>query len=121
MKKKLLILLALLIAFLASTSRVSATTGAQWWPVQSIDTMKYSRDTAGQMLTKPEFDATINSQVSEIAQTGATHIAIATPYDEMFIPFLKRWVKSARAHGLKVWFRGNFSGWEGWYNFPKIT
>ncbi len=124
MKTTFFIFTTIVIAFFVfcvSPSRVFADTSTAWWKVQSIDTMKYSRDTAGEMLTKPEFDAIINQQVSEIAQTGATHIAIATPYDEMFIPFLKRWVKSARAHGLKVWFRGNFSGWEGWYSFPKIT
>jgi hypothetical protein len=42
-------------------------------------------------------------------------VAIATPYDEQFIPFLKRWVEAARRHHLKVWFRGNWSAWEGWF------
>lgn len=92
-----------------------------WWPVQSIDTMKYSRDAAGEMLNNPSFDAVIDQQVSQIAETGATYVAIATPYDDMFLPFLKRWVAAARKHGLHIWFRGNFSGWEGWYNQPKIS
>ena len=25
-----------------------------------------------------------------------------------------------RKHGLSVWFRGNFSGWEEWFGYPKI-
>jgi len=88
--------------------------------IRSIDTVKYSRDVAGQMLDNDEFDTQIQIQVSGIASTGASHIAISTPYDERFVPFLQRWVKQARAYGLKVWFRGNFSGWERWFEYEKI-
>lgn len=91
------------------------------WQIQSIDTMKYSRDIAREKSHDTAFDAVIDRQVRAIAETGATHVAIATPYDEEFVPFLKRWVKAARAYGLKVWFRGNFSGWEGWFEYPKIS
>jgi hypothetical protein len=28
-------------------------------------------------------------------------------------------VKSARKYNLNVWFRGNWSGWEGWFDYPK--
>src|SRR5581483_10587790 len=28
---------------------------------------------------------------------------------------------AARHHNLHVWFRGNFSGWEGWFNYPSIN
>ena len=92
-----------------------------WWQIQSVDTMKYSRDTAAEKLNDSSFDKTIDEQVKNISEIGATHVAIATPYDEKFIPFLTRWVKAARKYNLKVWFRGNFSGWEGWFGFPKIT
>src|SRR3989344_5647084 len=91
-----------------------------WWQFQSVDTMKYSRDVSREKLHDPTFDIVINQQVSAIAQTGATHVAIATPYDEEFFPILKRWVLSARRHGLSVWFRGNWSGWEGWFGYPRI-
>jgi len=93
----------------------------QWWEVQSVDTMKYSRDLARTKASDIDFNKTIDLQVGNIASVGATHVAIATPYDEEFIPFLKRWVDSARRSNLKVWFRGNFSGWEGWFNYEKIT
>lgn len=92
-----------------------------YWEYQVIDTMKYSRDLAGQMMHNTDFDRTIDAQVRHIAETGATHVAIATPYDEEFVPFLTRWVKAARAHDLKVWFRGNLSGWEGWFGYQKIA
>ena len=28
---------------------------------------------------------------------------------------------SARKHSLKVWFRGNLSGWEEWFGYPSIN
>ncbi len=115
--------LALFVAIgvlMASSSSVSAV-GSTWWPIQSIDTMKYSRDLASQTLDSPaSFQSTIDFQVKAIAQTGATHVSIATPYDEKFIPVLKMWVKAARANHIHVWFRGNFSGWEGWFGYDRI-
>ena len=60
------------------------------WTFQSIDTMKYSRDVAREKLYDPSFDAIIDRQVGAIAETGATHVAIAVPYDEEFVPFLER-------------------------------
>ena len=92
-----------------------------WWEFQSVDTMKYSRDTARENSSNTSFDATIDFQIKAIADLGATHVAIATPYDAEFIPFLKKWVSTARQYGLYVWFRGNFSGWEKWFDYPPIT
>src|SRR3990167_6868062 len=83
------------------------------WQVKSIDTMKYSRDLSGAKLNDPTFDQIIDKQVKAIKGAGASYVAIGTPYDEKFIPILSRWVSSARKNGLSVWFRGNFSGWEG--------
>lgn len=88
--------------------------------IKSIDTMKYSRDIAREKANDPSFDAVIEKQVFDIAQTGTTHVAVGTPYDSEFVPFLKKWVDSARRNHLKVWFRGNLSGWEKWFNYPAI-
>lgn len=97
------------------------TETAQWWQFQSVDTMKYSRDISREFLSKqPELQELANQQVHAISLTGATHVAIATPYDEEFMPILKIWVAAAREHGLKVWYRGNWSGWEGWFDYKKI-
>ena len=94
----------------------------QLFAVQAVDTMKYSRDISGQVLDNPAaFKKMIDEQMRLIEDVGATHVAIATPYDERFIPVLSLWVASARAHHLSVWFRGNFSGWEGWFGFPRIA
>jgi hypothetical protein len=93
----------------------------QHWQVQSIDTMKYSRDLAKQGKDQDGYDLEVNKQVSAIAATGANYIAIDTPYDSEFLPVLKIWVNAARAQGLHVWFRGNFSGWEGWFGYPRIS
>jgi hypothetical protein len=91
------------------------------WKFQSIDTMKFSRDLSREKLTDPQFAQTIQKQIKQIADTGATHVAIATPYDAEFLPILKIWVAAARANHIKVWFRGNFSGWEGWFGYSQIT
>jgi hypothetical protein len=91
------------------------------WQVKSVDTVKYSRDLAREMAHDPEFDQIIKGQVAAIASLNPTHIALGTPYDAEFVPFLARWVNEARNHNLKIWFRGNFAGWEGWFDYPKIT
>ncbi len=85
------------------------------WKIKSVDTMKYSRDLSGQVLNDSTFDTTIDTQVKAIAQTGANTVAIATPYDDKFVPVLARWVTAARRYNLHVWYRGNFSAWEGWF------
>lgn len=106
---------------LTFTMNTSYTKQPQSLKIKSIDTMKYSRDMAREKNSDSSFDEIINRQISSIAKTGATHVAIATPYDEEFIPFMRRWVSSARKNNLNIWFRGNFSGWEGWFGYPRIT
>lgn len=91
------------------------------WNFQSIDTMKYSRDLSREKLHDPAFEAVIERQTKAIAEVGATHIGIATPYDAEFLPMLRRWVEAARRHNLSIWFRGNWSGWEGWFEYPRIS
>ncbi len=90
------------------------------WEVRSVDTMKFSRDPSREKLNDPEYDKVINNHVAEIASMSANFIAIGTPYDDEFGPILRRWVKAARKHDLKIWFRGNLSGWEGWFGYPRI-
>ncbi len=109
-----------ILCFMVINTPVYADTPA-WWAIQSIDTMKYSRDLARQEMKNPHFEDTINTQVKNIAEAGANYIAIGTPYDEEFNSFLKLWVKSARKYNLHVWFRGNFSGWEGWFGYKNLS
>lgn len=118
--KTLALVVFLGMFFFMSLSSIKAA--VPWWEFQAIDTMKQSRDRSREFLGKTqELDLMAHRQVAEIAATGATHVAIATPYDEEFIPILKIWVAAARTHNLKVWFRGNWSGWEGWFNYPRIS
>lgn len=91
------------------------------WKVASIDTVKYSRDIAREKEDSLDFVSTIDKQVRLISETGATHISIGTPYDEEFIPFMSKWVSAARKYKLKIWFRGNFSGWEEWFGYASIS
>lgn len=97
-------------------------TNPGFWEFQAIDTMKYSRDPSREFLGKMDEAAElVEQQVGNIAATGATHIGIATPYDEEFMPIMNMWVSAARRHGLFVWYRGNWSGWEQWFGYPRIT
>lgn len=89
------------------------------WQICSIDTMKTSRDLAREKLNDPSYDDEIKFQLHLIKQTGANYVAIDTPYNDEFLPYLKRWVNMARAENLHVWFRGNWSEWEGWFGYPK--
>lgn len=103
----------LLLLCLAFPRRAFASN--QLFTFQSIDTMKISRDRA----RKGFLESGYLQQLKEIKNLGAQYVAIDTPYDEEFYPYLKQWVDAAHSLGLHVWFRGNFSGWEGWFNYPQ--
>lgn len=111
----------IVFSYVSPTIFATGSDRPHWWNIQSVDTMKYSRDLSREKRKDPSFDTVIDQQIDNIANAGATHVAIATPYDEEFTPVLMRWVVSARKHNLKVWFRGNFSGWEKWFDYPAIT
>lgn len=120
--KVLCSLILLCVLWVSSGTSIQARELHPWWQIQSIDTMKSSRDLSGQVLDHPEgFTELISIQVQNIADTGATHVAIGTPYDAKFLPVLRLWVAAARANGLNVWFRGNFAGWEEWFDAPAIS
>lgn len=119
MKKKLLILIVLCLMVIVVPKRALAS--ETFWEIQSIDTMKHSRDIAREKLNEDSFISVIDDQIRLISETGATHVSLGTPYDSEFLPFLKSWVFVARKYDLNVWYRGNFSGWEGWFNYGKIS
>jgi hypothetical protein len=124
MKNAALFLIAFLIFIygvnIGITTFFSSINMYRNWDIQSIDTMKYSRDLAREQLKSNAYDYEIDKQMKDIAATGATHVAIGTPYDPEFLPILKRWVAAARKNHLKVWFKGNFAGWEGWFGYQRI-
>ncbi len=90
-----------------------------FWKYQCIDTMKVSRDEARSLPGSSKLAAEVDFQVATIKSLGANCIAIGTPYDEEFIPYLKFWVRKARQNNVHVWFRGNWSSWEGWFDHKK--
>lgn len=92
----------------------------QIWDVQSIDTMKYSRDKAREALDDKGYNEIIKKQIENIKATGATHVAIGTPYDSEFDTVRDLWIQEIRNQDLSVWHRGNWSGWEGWFEYEKI-
>src|SRR5258705_11695333 len=82
----------------------------KYWKIQSIDTMKYSRDPSRTKLNDKTFDLVIDKQMADIARTGANYVAIGTPYDDEFLPILHRWVNAARNDHFYTWIRGNYYG-----------
>lgn len=120
-KRILLILFVLTFLSLLHTQVNSQVQRAPLWQFQAIDTMKMSRDESRETLQNPSSTQKITQQVADIAAVGVTHVAIATPYDEEFLPVLRLWVEAARAQNLNVWFRGNWSGWEKWFGYSGIT
>jgi len=90
------------------------------WEYQCVDTMKSSRDRARAWIGRKDLKDEIKRQMQSISSMGASCVSIGTPYDEEFVPYLRAWVEGARSANLKVWFRGNLSGWEGWFDYPRI-
>lgn len=121
MKYLLLVLLLFSFLYIFQTVVKAASNTSTIWNMQCIDTMKTSRDKAREWMHTPSANLFIDAQVKFIKQSGATCIAIDTPYDPEFIPILSIWVSTARKYELSVWFRGNFSSWEGWFDYPKFT
>ena len=114
-------LIVLIFLLLPRANKLAPDTPVPLWEIRSVDTMKYSRDLAREKLDDQDFDSVISNSISLVVGVGATHVGLATPYDPEFIPFLKRWVEEARKNDLKIWFRGNLSGWEEWFDYPKLS
>lgn len=89
------------------------------WKYQCVDSMKTSRDNARRWKNDPKLSEYIHREVQAIADMGGNCVALGTPYDEEFLPYLRLWVKEARKQHLYIWYRGNFSSWEGWFGYPK--
>jgi len=116
----ILVVFDLIDAYRTEHIHVDQPNITKFWEYQCIDTMKSSRDMARAQLTDlVKANKDIEREVGLIADTGANCISIATPYDNEFLPVLQVWIWRAREHGLSIWFRGNFAGWEGWFDYPK--
>jgi len=124
MKKILILIVLFVLVIIVVVTRgdnkpLESPSEGRTWVIKSIDTMKYSRDLTYEKLSDKSFDVVIDAHIAAFQSAGTTHVAIGTPYDEIFNPYLTRWVKKARDKDLNVWFRGNFSGWEGWFGFEQ--
>ncbi len=122
----LLVMLFVLVSFSSFSPFINMKTYSQsnpnvqrFWQYQCFDTMKTSRDKARAWKDDKNLKKYIDKEMDAIVRIGGNCVAIATPYDEEFLPVLKLWVQSARNHNLHIWFRGNFSSWEGWFEYPK--
>lgn len=116
------IIVFIMVAISAVTpKKVLGQSTTTFWKYQCIDTMKISRDDARKWAEKPDLQDHIAWEMKTIKDLGANCVAIDTPYDSEFLPYLTQWVKAARTENLHVWFRGNFAGWETWFNYPKLA
>ena len=95
------------------------------WTVKSIDIMSRTKDTMRGQLSTGNMATICNN----IAQLGATHIAVACPLDEPAdypdpkptAGYLTNWVAAIRNAGLKVFFRNMWINFEAIYDAPKKT
>ncbi len=114
---KLFIKFIIVLTIINIIAVIKPILAAELWPIESIDTMKFSRDIS----REPDILSRIPKYVEAAAKVAPTHIAIATPYNEEFYPVLSTWVSEARKHNIKIWFRGNWAEWEGWFGYKKFA
>lgn len=90
------------------------------WVLQSVDLMKYTKDVV--CGTQPS-DTFIANSISRAVELGATHVGIATPYENPTCGSSRdlavRWITAARAAGLKIWHRHAHLAFEGIYSTSK--
>lgn len=91
--KFILSILLILVSFMFLVTRLSDSVhGAEIGNCEcSVDTMKFSKDIAREKENDAAFDAVIEQHISHISSLNVTHIAIATPFDKEFVPYLRRW------------------------------
>jgi hypothetical protein len=110
-----------------SGSQASAASNLQY---RGVDVMKFTKDLVGNQPSDAEIEAIVSAIVNNI---NPTHISISVPLDSNaeFIAngttpaprtveaFNQKWVDVIHSKGVKVIYRGTWSGIEGIYNFPK--
>lgn len=96
---------------------------------KGVDVMKYTKD----LMRNQQTDAEIESIVSAIVNNiHPTHIAISIPLDSSEAypdnkpaprtakAFTQKWADAIHSKGVKIIWRGTWSGIEGIYDFPKL-
>lgn len=98
---------------------VSSTSVGTDWSIQSIDSMKSTKDAVcGQR------DLTwIDNWLDKAKELGANYVAISMPYDNPTCAdstdYANRWIQAIRSKGLHVWHRRMPLAFEGIYSTPK--
>lgn len=108
------------VADAASTYNISG--------LRSVDVMKYTKD----VMTNQQSDPDITNLVSTLKGTNVTHIALSVPLDSTSDypssqkpaprtaeAFTQKWADIIHGQGLRIIWRGTFSGLEGLYGFAK--
>jgi hypothetical protein len=96
---------------------------------RSVDVMKFTKDTMRNQPSDAEIESVVDALVNSI---HPTHIAIAIPMDSSndypgqkpaprtAAAFTQKWADAIHSKGVKVLWRGTWSGIEGIYDFNKL-
>ncbi len=89
------------------------------WQIQSISSMKVSKD----IVCHPQSRTYIEKWVDTAKELGVNYIAVETPYDNPScgdsVAYTKLWISVIRSKGLHVWHRHSFLSFEGIYSTTK--
>jgi len=100
-----------------SPSATSSPVGS--WPLQSVSTMKETKD----RVCSPRDIIFIDRWLSKAVEVGANYVSIETPYDNpscaSALTYTKLWISRARFKGLKIWHRHMPLAFEGIYSIAK--
>ncbi len=104
---------------LPTPTPLTGTAGTYRWAIQSVSSMKESKD---KVCGQPS-QAYIDKWVGKAVELGANYIAVETPYDNpacaSAVEYTRVWVDAIRRQGLKVWHRHMPLAFEGIYSTPK--
>jgi hypothetical protein len=111
-----------------SAEKAEAHPSVSMHNTRGADVMKYTKDTMANQPTDKE----IENIVSILKGLNITHIALSIPMDadndypqgsrpspRSSVALTQKWADTVHGQGLKVIWRGTWSGIEGIYNFPK--
>lgn len=91
------------------------------WSIQSVDSMKVTRD----RICNPVTVSWINRWLAKAVELGANYVTVDTPYDSPTcgnaLAYTATWVRLIHAKGMHVWYRQVPLAWEGIYGRQKNT
>lgn len=104
----------------APTPTTTPSDGAGTWAIQSVSTMKVTKDA----ICGQRDRAFVEKWVDKAKELGANYIAVETPYENPAcgnaLDYTRTWVDVIRSRGLSVWHRHMPLAFEAIYDTPKV-